>query len=70
MEGIDKIKHQEVYENAFAMEMFTFLMKRDGAVSDVYRSIIMSNLWKLKESEDISEEFYFKIFKKDANYGK
>jgi hypothetical protein len=42
-------------------------MKREGAVSEVYRSSIMANLWDLKEREEISEEFYFKIFKKDKN---
>jgi len=67
MEGIEKINTQDLFEKAYATEMFTFLMKREGAVSDVYRSSIMANLWKLKESEQISEEFYFKIFKRDEN---
>jgi hypothetical protein len=67
MEGIEKINTQDLFEKAYATEMFTFLMKRDGAVSEVYRSSIMANLWKLKDSEQISEEFYFKIFKKYEN---
>jgi hypothetical protein len=67
MEGIQKIDSQDLFEKAYALEMFTFLMKREGAVSEVYRSSIMANLWDLKEREEISEEFYFKIFKKDKN---
>jgi hypothetical protein len=67
MEGIKKIDTQDMFERAYALEMFTFLMKREGAVSEVYRSSIMANLWDLKEREEISEEFYFKIFKKDKN---
>ncbi len=67
MEGIKKIDSQDMFEKAYAMEMFTFLMKREGAVSEVYRSSIMANLWDLKEREEISEEFYFKIFKRDGN---
>ncbi len=56
-----------MFEKAYALEMFTFLMTRPGAVSDVYRSSIMDNLWKLKERQEISEEFYFKIFKSKEN---
>jgi hypothetical protein len=67
MEGIKKIDTQDLFEKAYAMEMFTFLMKREGAVSEVYRSSIMDNLWDLKEREEISEEFYFKIFKRNEN---
>jgi hypothetical protein len=67
MEGIEKINTQDLFEKAYSMEMFIFLMKREGAVSDVYRSSIMDNLWKLKESQEISEEFYFKIFKRNEN---
>ena len=67
MEGIEKINTQDLFEKAYSMEMFIFLMKREGAVSDVYRSSIMDNLWKLKESQEISEEFYFKIFKSKEN---
>lgn len=67
MEGIKKIDSQDMFEKAYALEMFTFLMTRPGAVSDVYRSSIMDNLWKLKESQEISEEFYFKIFKSNNN---
>jgi hypothetical protein len=67
MEGIQKIDSQDLFEKAYALEMFTFLMKREGAVSEVYRSSIMANLWDLKEREEISEEFYFKIFKSNKN---
>jgi hypothetical protein len=67
MEGIQKIDSQDMFEKAYALEMFTFLMTRPGAVSDVYRSSIIDNLWKLKESQEISDEFYFKIFKKQEN---
>jgi hypothetical protein len=67
MEGIKKIDSQDMFEKAYALEMFTFLMTRPGAVSDVYRSSIMDNLWKLKERQEISEEFYFKIFKSKEN---
>jgi len=58
MEGIKKIDSQDMFERAYALEMFTFLMKREGAVSEVYRYSIMANLWDLKEREEISEEFY------------
>ena len=67
MEGIKKIDSQDLFEKAYAVEMFSFLMTRPGAVSDVYRSSIMDNLWKLKERQEISEEFYFKIFKSKEN---
>lgn len=67
MEGIKKIDTQDMFEKAYALEMFTFLMKREGAISEVYRSSIMANLWDLKEREEISEEFYFKIFKRNEN---
>ena len=67
MEGIQKIDSQDLFEKAYAVEMFTFLMKREGAVSEVYRASIMANLWDLKEREEISEEFYFKIFKTQEN---
>jgi len=67
MEGIKKIDSQDMFERAYALEMFTFLMKREGAVSEVYRSSIMANLWDLKEREEISEDFYFKIFKRNEN---
>jgi uncharacterized membrane protein len=70
MEGIKKIDSQDLFEKAYAVEMFIFLMTRPGAVSDVYRSSIMDNLWRLKESQEISDEFYFKIFKAKNQDGK
>lgn len=70
MDGIKKIDSQDLFEKAYAVEMFSFLMNRPGAISDVYRSMIMNNLWKLKESQEISEEFYFKFFKGKNQYGK
>lgn len=67
MDGIKKINSQDLFEKAYAVEMFSFLMTRPGAISEVYRSSIMDNLWKLKEQEEISEEFYFKFFKANKN---